>query len=175
MDFSALLSYEAIVPIILLVSLIGAMLATILIKNLVKAAISLSILSAILAIIMFIMEFTLAAVFELSVCAGLVTVLFISTTSLTRQKLSEELAEIRKARRKKFFVLPIILIAVTIILFFSWHTISSNMIIAAMPPEKSTVEHILWYERQVDIFGQIIIILAGVFGIVLLFKEREEK
>lgn len=175
MDFSALFSREAVIPIALLVSLIAAMLATILIKNLVKAAISLSALSAILAIIMFLMKFTLAAVFELSVCAGLVTVLFISTTSLTRQKYSEEIAIIRKARRKKFIALPIILIVVTIILFFSWHTISSNLIVATMAPEKSTVEDILWYDRQIDIFGQIIIILAGVFGIVLLFKEREEK
>lgn len=175
MEFSALFTVEAIIPIILLISLILSMLCTVMIKNLVKSAISLSVLSAVLSIIMFIMGLPLAAVFELSVCAGLITVLFISTVSLTRQKDNEEILALRRARKKKFIALPIILVAVTIILFVLWPTINSNLIINSLKSENSTVQEVLWYGRQIDIFGQIIILLAGAFGIVLLFKERENK
>ena len=175
MDFSIFYSKEAIIPIVLLASLIMAMLLTLMMKNLVKSAISLSVLSAILSIIMFLMKLPLAAVFELSVCAGLVTVLFISTISITRQKDSEEISQLKKKRKKRFLALPFILVAITIILFFAWPSISKNLILSNVPHINSTVQDVLWYGRQVDILGQIIIILAGVFGIVLLFKEREVK
>ena len=33
------------------------------------------------------------------------------------------------------------------------------------------VSEVMWGERRVDILGQAIIILVGVFGVVVLFKE----
>ncbi|OJU09138.1 MAG: hypothetical protein BGN88_08245 [Clostridiales bacterium 43-6] len=175
MDFKTIFSWEAMIPIILLVSLIAAMLCTLLFKNLVKSAISLSALSAVLSIIMFLMGQTLAAVFELSVCAGLVTVLFISTVSMTRDRDEEEIAAITKARRKKYYALPVVLLVITILLFIVWPTVNNNFLIAGDTDTTKSVGDILWYDREIDIVGQIIIILAGAFGVVLLFKERETK
>ena len=40
---------------------------------------------------------------------------------------------------------------------------------------QSDVRDVLWNSRQLDIFGQIVVLLAGVFGIVLLFKETKKK
>jgi len=40
---------------------------------------------------------------------------------------------------------------------------------------ENDVRHLLWHSRQIDLFGQIVVLLAGVFGIVLLFKETKEK
>lgn len=53
-------------------------------KDLLKSAISLAVASVILAIIFYQLEAPYAAMFELSVCAGLITVLFASTINLTK-------------------------------------------------------------------------------------------
>ena len=31
---------------------------------------------------------------------------------------------------------------------------------------------VLWGQRQLDLFGQVVVLLAGIFGVVVLFKER---
>lgn len=55
-------------------------------KDLIKASISLGVASAILAAIFFLLDAPYAAVFELSVCAGLVTVLLLSAVNMTVEK-----------------------------------------------------------------------------------------
>ena len=55
-------------------------------KDLIKASISLGVASAILASIFFLLDAPYAAVFELSVCAGLVTVLLLSAVNMTVEK-----------------------------------------------------------------------------------------
>jgi NADH-quinone oxidoreductase subunit J len=51
-------------------------------KNLIKSAISLGIASALLAIVFYVLEAPIAAIFELSVCAGLVTILLLSAIGM---------------------------------------------------------------------------------------------
>jgi ethanolamine transporter EutH len=34
---------------------------------------------------------------------------------------------------------------------------------------------VLWYLRRLDLLGQIVILLAGAFGVVMLFKERKNE
>lgn len=53
-------------------------------KDLLQSAISLAVASIILAIIFYQLDSPYAAMFELSVCAGLITVLFVSTINLTK-------------------------------------------------------------------------------------------
>jgi NADH-quinone oxidoreductase subunit J len=55
-------------------------------KDLIKASISLGVASAVLAAIFFILDAPFAAVFELSVCAGLITVLLLSAVNMTVEK-----------------------------------------------------------------------------------------
>ena len=59
-------------------------------KDLIKASISLGVASAILASIFFLLDAPYAAVFELSVCAGLVTVLLLSAVNMTVEKEDEK-------------------------------------------------------------------------------------
>jgi len=40
------------------------------------------------------------------------------------------------------------------------------------PYPENNVRNVMWKIRQTDMLGQIVIILAGVFGVVALFKER---
>lgn len=53
-------------------------------RSLLGATISLGVASAILSIIFYVLNSPYVAVFELSVCAGLITVLFVTAISLTR-------------------------------------------------------------------------------------------
>ena len=58
-------------------------------KDLIKSAIALGVSSGLLAAIFFILDAPFAAVFELSVCAGLITVLLLSAVSMTTDKEAE--------------------------------------------------------------------------------------
>jgi NADH-quinone oxidoreductase subunit J len=58
-------------------------------KNLIKASISLGIGSALLAMAFFVLGAPIAAVFELSVCAGLVTILLLSAIGMLEKEESE--------------------------------------------------------------------------------------
>jgi NADH-quinone oxidoreductase subunit J len=74
---------------------------TVMTSSLLKSGIGLAVTSAVLSAMMFRLGAPLAAVFELSVCAGLIPVIFITVISLTKPlKKDEALAE----RREKFAV-----------------------------------------------------------------------
>lgn len=165
------------VIIILLAGMLVCAVACIVLGNLVKAGVAMAATSAILSIVMFVLKAPLAAVFELSVCAGLIPVIFISTISMTNIKSKEELEELKKERKKRFLPLPVLLIVIAAaVMFFMWPNIvdfSWNYIVPASAAEK--VKEILWNNRQIDLLGQIIIILAGVFGVIIFFKEIEEE
>src|SRR4030042_1082325 len=73
-----------VLQILLLVGLVLFSVLAILIKDLLKAAISLAVASLLLGIIFFRMNAPYAGVFEISVVAGLITVLFMLTIALTK-------------------------------------------------------------------------------------------
>jgi NADH:ubiquinone oxidoreductase subunit 6 (subunit J) len=161
------------VMIILLVGLVLSALFTVLIRDLLKGAIALAVMSAVLTIILFLLNAPLAAVFELSVCAGLVTVVFISAISMTKLRTKEEVAQHRQERRRRFLALPVILIALAAIaLAVIWpHANDLLANVGSVAGAKAGAD-VFWKERQVDLLGQIVIILAGVFGVLIFFKER---
>ena len=164
-----------VIIIILLTGLVVSAAICIVIRNLLKAAIGLAVTSAILSIIMFVLNAPLAAVFELSVCSGFITIIFISAISMTRIHTKEELEVMEKERNKRFIYLPIILIALfALFIFVLWPNIYSSL-----PPTAAatglSVQDILWNKKQVDLLGQIAIILAGVFGVIVFFKESDSK
>jgi len=170
------LLWNLTVMILLLAGLVVSAVVCIIIRDLLKASIAQAVVSAILSIIMFLLGASLAAVFELSVCAGLITVVFISAISMTRIRSKEENAKVGKARRKRFALLPVILIVLLAgALLVIWPHPNALITYAAAPISTDTVQDIFWNKRQVDLLGQIIIILAGVFGVLIFFKESETK
>ena len=68
---------------IILTVLVIAVILAVTLKDLLKAGIALGIASVILSILFFHFDSPYAAVFELSICAGLITVLFTTVVSLT--------------------------------------------------------------------------------------------
>jgi NADH-quinone oxidoreductase subunit J len=142
------------------------------IRNALKAVISLAAVSATLTTLMFLLSAPLAAVFELSVCAGLITVIFISIISLTKPLAPEEDILEAKQRINRYIYLPVIIIIVALALLFVKPVF--NYIISNNPLE-GNVQDVIWHKRRLDIMGQIVIILAGVMGVVILFKEGNKK
>ncbi len=70
----------------------------------------------------------LAAVFELSVCAGLITVIFMSTISLAEPLTYAEAISKAKARIKGFWFLPVILVVLLLILIPFARNLSSPVV-----------------------------------------------
>lgn len=156
------------INLLLLAALVIAAVWTVMTARLIRSAVGLAITSAILAILMFQLASPLAAVFELSVCAGLISAIFISTISLTQRVTAEDLVTRKKERLHKFWLLPVILLVAGVILIQIHFTLNVNL---PAPPVENDVRIILWNLRHLDLLGQIVILLAGAFGVVALFKE----
>lgn len=157
---------------ILLITMTLAALWTVMTRSLLKAALGLAVTSAILSVIMFQLSSPLAAVFELSVCAGLITAVFISAISLMRPLTHKETLELSKQRIKRYWYLPVIMAITAAILIFL------NIPFDFKLPGQTLfidVRALLWNSRQLDLLGQIVIVLAGVFGTIILFRERINK
>ena len=157
---------------LILLALAGAALWTVMTRSLLRAAIGLAMTSAILSMLMFRLNSPIAAVFELSVCAGLISALFFCIITITEPLTPEKVREEESARFERFRYLPVIVLLAGIIL----RVLSVKIDIKLPAPEGlADVRHVLWSQRQLDLVGQIIILLCGVFGIVILLKEIRKK
>jgi NADH-quinone oxidoreductase subunit J len=140
-------------------------------KDLLYVAVSLATISGVLALVLFLFGANIAGVFELSVCAGLITVLFIATVSLTKD--SDQKVE---TRLPAYFVPLVILIFVGIDYFIiQW--VAHSLPASVVPQPSGTFQRVFWELRSADMLGQIGLIGAGVFGILALFRvtAKEKK
>ncbi|MDD2679782.1 MAG: hypothetical protein PHO03_03150 [Candidatus Omnitrophica bacterium] len=148
-----------------------AALWTVMTRSLLRSAIGLALVSAILTIIIFRLNAPLAGVFELSVCAGLIPVLFVSVVSLTQPYTHQEIIERMKSMFTRFRFLPLIVIAVGLALGLLSLKPETSL---PLPADGKDVRFVLWHLRRFDLLGQMIVLLTGVFGVVILFKERKK-
>jgi NADH-quinone oxidoreductase subunit J len=81
-----MLAEVSVISIVLFIAVIVFAIMAVSFKDQLSAAISLAALSAALAIIFYRLNSPYAAVIELSVCAGLITALFVAAISLTRRR-----------------------------------------------------------------------------------------
>lgn len=160
------------VDIIILICLVAAAVWAVLTRSLLRAAIALALTSAILSVLMFRLGSGLAAVFELSVCSGLISVLFISTLSLTATQTSEERITHMRERLKRFkYLIPLLAalgIGLGLLSVKLWLPLPGTEL-------ESDARRVLWHQRQPDLVAQVAALLAGAFGIVILFKERDQQ
>ena len=160
-----------VVNSILLIVLTVIALGTVMTRSLLRAAVGLALTSAILTMVMFRLHSPLAAVFELSVCAGLIPVVFVSAITLTHPLTPKEIMQHMKDRLTRFWYLPFIVLALAIIFIFIHLKFKMPLL---MPEADRDVRFVLWHLRPLDLIGQILILLVGVFGILVLFKEKKE-
>jgi NADH-quinone oxidoreductase subunit J len=141
--------------------------------RLLRSVVGLAVVSVILSILLFRLESPLAAVFELSVCAGLIPVIFITTISFTQRLSPEQYVARRKERLLRFWLLPFLIVITGILL--SRFVIPPDFMLPKPPVQAQDVRIALWKLRHLDLLGQIMVILAGAFGVVILFKEKKSE
>ncbi|MFA6349904.1 MAG: hypothetical protein WCY12_03135 [Candidatus Omnitrophota bacterium] len=154
--------------ILLLLGLLAAALWTVMTTRLLRSVVGLALTSAILSIIIFQLNSPVAAVFELSVCAGLIPVIFITAISFTQRIAKSQLQERRRERLTRFFLLPVIVIIAGLALL-RWLKIPALVLPSA--DGAGDVRLLFWNVRHLDLLGQIVVLLAGAFAVVVLFKE----
>ena len=155
------------INLILLVALVLAALATVMTARVLRSAVGLALTSAILTTLMFRLNSPIAAVFELSVCAGLIPAIFISVIGLTQRLGPEALAERRRQKLRRFGLLPVIVLLAAVAL---WRLHMPVDFAPPPPAAEQDVRNVLWNTRQIDLLGQMSILAAGAFGVVVLVK-----
>jgi NADH-quinone oxidoreductase subunit J len=158
-----------ILYLLLLFSLVLFSLLAVALRNLLLAAISLGVASVALTVILFALSAPWAAAFELSVCAGLITVLFVSAVSMIRR---EEL--FMKEGRARFALLPLFLLLFGIGFWFFGDRLALALRTIPGFREQASVGMLLWGVRSHDLLGQLCIILAGVLVIKAFFGRRRD-
>jgi NADH-quinone oxidoreductase subunit J len=158
------------IDLILLGLMLLAAVWTVMTVRLLLSVIGLAAVSALVSILMFRLNSPYAAVFELSVCAGLISVIFFVAVSFTKRLTDADVKSLWKERARKTVWLPFLLLGLGLILAKT-----------LAPPALGTpgqgqadVRPVLWGLRHLDLFGQIIVLLAGAFGVVLFFKEKKK-
>jgi len=138
-------------------------------QNLLYSGLALALSSVMLSLLLFEMSAPWAAVFELSVCAGLITVLFISAVSFI------ERGEVfLKEDRLRFYALPVFL-AIFGLAFWLLSEPLTKALVPAMPGTvQLSVGDLLWNFRWFDVVGQICIFLAGVLMIRTFFSRSKK-
>lgn len=138
-------------------------------RTLLTSAIMLALVSVFTAVILFDFSAPWAGVFELSVCAGLITVLFIGAVSLVRGS-----EEGKHENRVPYRILPLVLAAVAIAAWYYVPPFFDNL--AGWRRMTSPGGHIglaLWQLRKADILGQVAILAAGVLVIKSIFPAKK--
>ena len=139
-------------------------------RNLLYAILSLAVSSVVMAALFYLFGAFVASFFELIVIGGLITVLFVVTLSLTRR------VEEDKGRGEAGAVLGLSIACAIIILLLT--RVGLSGLLTRVGPEVTAglkeVGELMWGVREVDVLGIIFIILAGVIGVLTLFKGERE-
>lgn len=151
--------------LVLLIAVVAFSVFAVLLRDLLKAAISLAVASLFLAILFFQMKAYYIGVFEISVVAGLITVLFISTIAMTKGE--------GGVREKKW---PVFVFPVFFALFIVMDVVVMKALMGKLPalsgkPEDGGFSQVLWGQRTFDLVAQIGVIFAGVFAVIALFRK----
>ena len=132
-------------------------------KRMLVAALWLAATSALVAIIFFALGAYQVAVIELSVGAGLVTILFVFAISLAGE---DVMTGRRLVPRPLTWALVILSVGL-----LGWMNLSA--ISAAPQVTEPSFADMLWQQRGLDVLVQIVLIFAGVLGLLGLLSEAK--
>jgi NADH-quinone oxidoreductase subunit J len=156
-----------ILQITLLVGLVLFSVLAILAKDLIKSAICLAVSSLLLGVVFFRLGAPYAGVFEISVVAGLITVLFILTIALTKAE-----GDVRESKLARI-AFPLFFVVFALIDALVMKGLLEKIPLLEAAPEAGSFSDVLWRERTFDLVGQLAVILAGVLAVLALFRKRD--
>lgn len=153
--------------VLIAVGIIACAILAISAKRLLISAIWLALSSALVALMLFLLGAPQIAVIELSVGAGLVTVLFVFAINIA----GEEVIGLRSALPLPLVWTSIIL-AGGLIIFFIFRSLGFVQFPAATSGITASV---LWQDRYLDFLLQTVLILAGVLGVIGLLSHSKDE
>ncbi len=130
-------------------------------RRLIFSTLWLALTSALVAILLYTLGAPEVAVIELSVGAGLVTVLFVFAFSIVGEDTLDELTIVPRP-----LVWGLILAAVILLSLFVFPMGESSRPIFEIP-----FSRMLWQHRGLDVIAQIILIFSGVLGLLGLLSD----
>ena len=133
-------------------------------RRLIMSALWLAGVSAMLSIAFYVMGAHQVAVIELSVGAGLVTVLFVFAISIAGGETISARSLLPKPLAWGLVILSALLVG--------WLALPLDFIEQQVPPEPSFA-FVLWQQRGLDVLVQVVLIFAGVLGLLGLLAETQ--
>jgi uncharacterized MnhB-related membrane protein len=132
-------------------------------RRLIVSAIWLAGVSALLSVLFFLYGAPQVAVIELSVGAGLVTVLFVFAISIA----GDEAVSVRS-----LLPLPLAIgLALLSIFLLGWYILPAHLLPAATLQGETSLTDVLWNQRGLDVLVQVVLIFSGVLGLLALLAE----
>jgi len=132
-------------------------------RRLLISAIWLALTSALVAVMIYLLGAPHIAVIELSVGAGLVTVLFVFAINIAGEDTSV---------LKSLIPMPVAVGAVALAVGLGLVLIlraNPGAVLTSPAPERSVI---LWQSRYVDLLLQVVLIFAGVLGVIGLLADK---
>jgi len=136
-------------------------------KRLITSALWLASVSALLSIIFYLYGAHQLAVFELSVGAGLVTILFVFAINISGEEAMRAHSIIPEPFAGGLVILAVFLLAI-LALPLETSEISINPV-----ETEPLLASSLWQQRALDILVQMVLIIAGVLGMLGLLAEEK--
>lgn len=131
-------------------------------KKILSSTIYLACISALVSAVLYLLGAPQVAVMELSVGAGLVTVLLVYAVSVVGEDALDPASVIPK---------PLAFIVVGLVVaFLGWMVYPSIQIASETGPVD--LASVLWQSRVLDVWIQIVLIFSGVMGVLGLLSER---
>lgn len=149
--------------LLLTVGIIACAVLAIRSTRLLTAALWLAAVSMITALLLYLLDAREVAVIELSVGAGLVTVLFVFAISIAGEDAMQARPLIPKSLAWTLTILAVLLL---------------GLLVLPSPENQPAVSEAsfvvtFWQERAFDVLAQIALIFAGVLGVLGLFSEQK--
>jgi uncharacterized MnhB-related membrane protein len=152
-----------IVQVLVVAGLLACAMQAVRAKRLLISALWLAGTSALVALEMYLLGAPEVAVIELSVGAGLVTVLFVFAINIAGEEVIPALPVIPKALARL-----LVFAAVALLAWMNRGVIGLQMDVA----DPMYFKVVLWENRLLDVLLQMVLIFAGVLGVLGLMDER---
>ncbi len=156
--------------VVLLVLMALAALFVVFCRDLLYAVISLGLLSVFTSILFYSLGSPYASMMELSIGAGLITILFMVTISLVEQPKSKG----KRAFKLSYLNVLALVVVVAITLWFGLSLVKGGgpSLVTSVSP--GSLPEILWGDRLLDVIGLGIVIFTAAIGMGVLFRTEGE-
>jgi NADH:ubiquinone oxidoreductase subunit 6 (subunit J) len=133
--------------------------------RLLTSALWLAGVSALVAIVFYLYGARQVAVIELSVGAGLVTVLFVFAISIA----GDDIIAAKPVLPKPFFIG----ICLLFVILMGWFLLPGSVNPFSAVGVEGTMNDVFWHQRGPDVLVQVVLIFSGVLGLLGLLAEAK--